>query len=236
VGAYYPITGREILFEFCRFFGGAGIYGARETDNKGLHGTSEATRDLQVRDCHFECWENAAALEIGAVRGARVSRCTFVGCLGPSIVINRGRDLKRDKSVRAIGFACDDVQIEDCVFFDAGRYGDFPRLHGAVYIARHHGSTLHGFIRACRFERRWRPGHDISGAVQGPMGFPWLIALSIENGPLAPDEIDNGGTIRGFAIIDSDLRPASVEFADGSNLEVENVTELWGFLPDNNAP
>ena len=53
---------------------------------------------------------------------------------------------------------------------------------------------------------------------------------------LAPDEIDNGGTIRGFAIIDSDLRPASVEFADGSNLEVENVTELWGFLPDNNAP
>ncbi|MEZ4389586.1 MAG: hypothetical protein R3A48_00710 [Polyangiales bacterium] len=223
-GAYYPITGRDISFVFCRFYGGSGILGARETDHCGLHGTSAAAEDLRVLGCEFECRENAAALEIGAVHRAAVLGCTFVGCLGPSVVINRGRDLFGDAP-----FTCDDVYIGCCTFFDAGRYGEHAMLQGGIYVARHDGQTLHGTVTRCTFERLWRKDLMTDPAVvpQVPaQAYPWLNALVIERADGA-----TGGTLVGFTNPDNEyLTTTAVDAQTGATLTLENVVPLVGTL------
>lgn len=226
VGAYYPITGRDISFEHCRFYGGAGITGARESDNPGLHFKSTAAQGLRVLDCDFECRANAAALELGAVRGAWVCRCNFVGCLGISILVNRGRDLAQRKKVnvpqsgirRWIDYVCDDVHIDHCRFFDAGRFGNLPKIHGAVYIAQHHLRTLNGSLQHCRFERPWREGLATTESVGGTLGFPFLYVLIIE------DDLDQtDGAISGFTYGDNEYVETTVWYSPTESASVPNV-------------
>lgn len=223
-GAYYPITGRDISFAFCRFYGGSGILGARETDHCGLHGTSLAAEDLRVLGCEFECRENAAALEIGAVHRAWVLGCSFVGCLGPSVLINRGRDLCGDAP-----FTCDEVYIHCCAFFDAGRFGEFAPLQGGIYVARHDGETLHGAVTRCRFERLWREDLMTDMNATPPdeaRAYPWLYALVIERADGA-----TGGTLTGFTNPDNEyLTTTAVDAETGQPLTLENVVPLVGML------
>lgn len=220
-GAYYPITGRDMTFAFCRFYGGSGIIGARETDHCALFGTSPAAEALRVLGCEFECRGNAAALEIGAVHGAVVIGCSFVGCLGPSVMINQGRALRG-----GLPFTCDRVYIQCCTFFDAGRFGVNPLLHGGIYIARHDGLTLNGAVRKCTFQRLWREGlmTDPDGVPQNAaLAYPTLHALVIERA-----DGGVGGTLTGFAY------PNDNEFltTDVTNaaLTLENVVPLVGTL------
>lgn len=138
-GIYYSVTTRNTLIDGCSFSGGvSGIQGANESDH-GLFGEVFAY-GLKVSGCHFTgC---TVGLQLGAVRGAAVERCTFEFIRENAIYISKGNLFAN------VSPAPSAISITDCIFRNNNTANTFHNLHPGILIV---GPVSKLKIAGCHF-------------------------------------------------------------------------------------